>query len=315
MEGSRGLYSLNPALVPMTLMARMSSLVTQPPVAAVARRLMPLLSTKRPAARLRMVEYRGVVTGTMIYDALPINDHFRAVDEDTLLGAMDSGHGVPVHVRAAPGAVKIRLDRRATMPARRILDNEEHLAVIETVRDAVTSRLAPQVAEIERPARSPGTHSARSARLGCSAWPTPRSTAAWGCRPSCTCRPWKRSGRCGHPAVGVSVHTLSCFPIATFGTREQQRCGFPTCSAGRRSVPTSAGVRRSDPRRWRCGPGGGDEYVLNGSKAWVTNGIRRLLHGHGENQRGARRRERYQLLPGSGRHTGVHGGAAGTEEG
>ena len=50
---------------------------------------MPLLSTKRPAARLRMVEYRGVVTGTMIYDALPINDHFRAVDEDTLLGAMD----------------------------------------------------------------------------------------------------------------------------------------------------------------------------------------------------------------------------------
>ena len=35
------------------------------------------------------------------------------------------------------------------MPARRILDNEEQLAVIETVRDAVTSRLAPQVAEIE----------------------------------------------------------------------------------------------------------------------------------------------------------------------
>ena len=45
--------------------------------------------TGRPAARLRMVEYRGVVTGTMIYDALPINDHFRAVDDDTLLGAMD----------------------------------------------------------------------------------------------------------------------------------------------------------------------------------------------------------------------------------
>jgi hypothetical protein len=36
-----------------------------------------------------MVEYRGVVSGTMVYDALPINDHFRAVDDDTLLGAMD----------------------------------------------------------------------------------------------------------------------------------------------------------------------------------------------------------------------------------
>ena len=42
------------------------------------------------------------------------------------------------------------------MPARRILDNEEHLAVIETVRDAVTSRLAPQVAEIEEAGAFPG---------------------------------------------------------------------------------------------------------------------------------------------------------------
>ncbi|MGP5081194.1 DUF4334 domain-containing protein, partial [Corynebacterium variabile] len=43
----------------------------------------------KPAARLRMVEYRGVVSGTMVYDALPVNDHIRRVDEDTLFGAMD----------------------------------------------------------------------------------------------------------------------------------------------------------------------------------------------------------------------------------
>ncbi|MGP5183401.1 DUF4334 domain-containing protein [Corynebacterium variabile] len=36
-----------------------------------------------------MVEYRGVVSGTMVYDALPVNDHIRRVDEDTLFGAMD----------------------------------------------------------------------------------------------------------------------------------------------------------------------------------------------------------------------------------
>lgn len=41
------------------------------------------------------------------------------------------------------------------MPARRILDNEEHLAVIETVRDVVTNRLAPQVAEIEEAGQFP----------------------------------------------------------------------------------------------------------------------------------------------------------------
>ncbi|CAJ1586868.1 DUF4334 domain-containing protein [[Mycobacterium] wendilense] len=39
--------------------------------------------------RLRMVEYRGVLSATMIYDALPINDHFRLIDDDTVLGVMD----------------------------------------------------------------------------------------------------------------------------------------------------------------------------------------------------------------------------------
>ena len=41
------------------------------------------------AASIRRVEYRGVVTATMVYDTQPILDHFRRVDERTLLGAMD----------------------------------------------------------------------------------------------------------------------------------------------------------------------------------------------------------------------------------
>jgi hypothetical protein len=49
----------------------------------------PLLRTTRPGARLRMTEYRGVLTATMIYDAKPINDVFRKVDGDTVLGTMD----------------------------------------------------------------------------------------------------------------------------------------------------------------------------------------------------------------------------------
>lgn len=45
-------------------------------------------------ARLRMTEYRGKVSATMIYDDMPINDVFRKVDEATVLGVMDS-KGVP----------------------------------------------------------------------------------------------------------------------------------------------------------------------------------------------------------------------------
>lgn len=51
--------------------------------------LMPLLSTRKPRARLRMTKYRGKSSATMIYDQLPINDVFRKVDDNTVLGAMD----------------------------------------------------------------------------------------------------------------------------------------------------------------------------------------------------------------------------------
>ncbi|AEI81920.1 hypothetical protein CNE_BB1p05000 (plasmid) [Cupriavidus necator N-1] len=36
-----------------------------------------------------MVEYRGKVTGTLIYDQQPILDHFVMIDSQTVLGIMD----------------------------------------------------------------------------------------------------------------------------------------------------------------------------------------------------------------------------------
>lgn len=42
------------------------------------------------SAVLRPVEFRGVVSTAMIYCWLPIIDHFRAVDADTLMGAMET---------------------------------------------------------------------------------------------------------------------------------------------------------------------------------------------------------------------------------
>jgi hypothetical protein len=49
----------------------------------------PFIQTKKYKARLRMTEYRGKVSATMIYDGKPINDVFRKVDDNTVLGAMD----------------------------------------------------------------------------------------------------------------------------------------------------------------------------------------------------------------------------------
>lgn len=40
-------------------------------------------------ASLWMVEFRGKVSGTMVYDGIPVFDHFRKVDDNTLFGVMN----------------------------------------------------------------------------------------------------------------------------------------------------------------------------------------------------------------------------------
>jgi hypothetical protein len=61
--------------------------------AGVVRRLFPLVrplvTTSRPAARVRTITHRGVLTAALVYDALPVIDVFRRVADDVLLGLMD----------------------------------------------------------------------------------------------------------------------------------------------------------------------------------------------------------------------------------
>ncbi len=88
--GARGrLVSVDPGRVPLGLAARHGPRFTGRATAIAFRMLLPLLATRRPRARLRPVEYRGVVSAAMVYDQLPIVDAFRAIDDDTLVGAMD----------------------------------------------------------------------------------------------------------------------------------------------------------------------------------------------------------------------------------
>lgn len=43
----------------------------------------------RGGASLWDIEFRGEVTGTMVYDGQPVFDHFKRVDADTLMGIMN----------------------------------------------------------------------------------------------------------------------------------------------------------------------------------------------------------------------------------
>jgi hypothetical protein len=90
------LFAVDPAWIPIGLMTWGLGLSQRIATPGLVRAAALIAGATQPKARLRMTEFRGVVSATMIYDALPINDVFRAVDRDTLVGAMDMrGHEAP----------------------------------------------------------------------------------------------------------------------------------------------------------------------------------------------------------------------------
>lgn len=88
-DGS-ALWALNPALAfgllgPATKLPGLKKRSFASPIA----RLQPVLRTRSAKARLRTTRYRGTDTATMVYDQVPINDVFRRLSEDAVIGAMD----------------------------------------------------------------------------------------------------------------------------------------------------------------------------------------------------------------------------------
>ena len=45
-------------------------------------------------ATLWMEEFRGEVTATMVYDGQPLHDHFKKVDDNTVMGIMNGKHAL-----------------------------------------------------------------------------------------------------------------------------------------------------------------------------------------------------------------------------
>lgn len=76
--------------------------------------------------------------------------------------------------------------------------------------------------------------------------------------------------------VGLSVHVMSCWPLATFGTPGQQERWLGAMLAGDLlgGYCLSEADAGSDPAAMRAAarPDGDGGYVLSGQKAWVTHG-------------------------------------------
>jgi hypothetical protein len=76
-------------------------------------------------------------------------------------------------------------------------------------------------------------------------------------------------------ALAVSVHTMSCYPLATFGTSEQRQRWLPDMVGGALLGAYSLSESQSGSDAGSLvlrADRSDDHYLLNGTKAWVTHG-------------------------------------------
>jgi alkylation response protein AidB-like acyl-CoA dehydrogenase len=162
------------------------------------------------------------------------------------------------------------------IPAERLLPSPEAEQVVGVAREFAQAELAPRVAQAEADAAFPRDVFGRLGELGFLGVPYPEALGGGG-------QPYEVylqileeiAGAWASVGVGVSVHVMSCYPLATWGTPEQQRRWLPDMLAGDLlgGYCLSEAEAGSDPAAMRArARREADAYVVAGSKAWVTHG-------------------------------------------
>jgi alkylation response protein AidB-like acyl-CoA dehydrogenase len=162
------------------------------------------------------------------------------------------------------------------MPATRVLPTEEATALIDLVRDIAQRELLPLAADAEATETFPRESFRTLGRAGLLGLPYPEEYGG-GAQPyevylqvvEEIATVWASVG------VGVSVHALSCFGLVTAGTPEQRKQWLPEMLGGELlgAYCLSEAHAGSDPSAMKTrARRDGDEYVINGAKAWTTHG-------------------------------------------
>jgi len=163
------------------------------------------------------------------------------------------------------------------MPADRLLPDDEAAAIVGLARDVAAAELAPRAAAAEEAGAFPRDVFRELGRLGFLGMPYPEELGGGG-------QPYEiylqaleeLAGGWASVAIGISVHVMSCYPLATRGTPEQRERWLPEMLAGDLlgAYALSEADAGSDPAamRARAARDGDDGYRLSGAKAWVTHG-------------------------------------------
>ena len=162
------------------------------------------------------------------------------------------------------------------MPAERLLPTDEAAAVISLAREFAIGELAPRVADAEAEHRFPRDVFRQLGELGLLAMPYPEEWGGAGLPYEVYLQALEEiGGAWASVGVGVSVHAMSCWPLATFGAPEQQARWLPQMLGGSLlgGYCLSEADAGSDPNAMRTrARRDGDAYLVSGAKAWVTHG-------------------------------------------
>jgi hypothetical protein len=162
--------------------------------------------------------------------------------------------------------------------ARRLLPTDEATDLLKLVRDLCTKELAPHSASVEARSEFPRDAFLLLGRAGLLGLPYPEEYGGGGQPYEVYLQVLEELGSVSATiGVGVSVHALSCFGLATAGTPAQKQRWLPDMLGGELlgAYCLSEPHAGSDPAAMRTTARlDGDEYVLNGTKAWTTHGGR-----------------------------------------
>ena len=162
------------------------------------------------------------------------------------------------------------------MPARRVLPTDEAVDLLRLVREIATDRLTPLAAEAEETGTFPRDVFTMLGRTGLLGLPYPEEYGGGGLSYEVYLQVLEEIGAVwSSVGVGVSVHALSCFGLLSHGSEEQQRRWLPDILGGELlgAYCLSEAHAGSDPAAMlTTAKRDGDDYVIDGAKAWTTHG-------------------------------------------
>jgi alkylation response protein AidB-like acyl-CoA dehydrogenase len=161
------------------------------------------------------------------------------------------------------------------MPVERMLPDDESEALVELAREIARDELKPAASEAEAQGRFPREKFKLLGQSGLLGLPYPER---WGGGDvpyevylqalEEIAAAWMTVG------VGLSVHTMSCFPLARFGTDAQRDQWLPAQLAG----DLLGAYALSEPQAGSDAAAlsaravrDGDDYLVTGTKAWITH--------------------------------------------